>query len=173
MNYVSRLLCALLIIAAVGSASTALSQRRRTSKVAKPPAAASFQSSTASSFGPEAQRRIETFNKVWTTLDQNYFDRTFNNLDWNKIKTEFEPRVRVARSDGELYSLLNEMIGRLQRSHLAIITPEVYQAIERAKVEAKAREAEQANRAATRVKPGDDSEQPELNFDDPLTQYGI
>lgn len=90
---------------------------------------------------PEARRRLETFELVWTTLQNNYFDPTFSDLDWNKIKGEFGPRAAKARSDAELHRLLGEMIGRLQRSHLGIITPEVFQAIERAKVEAKAREA--------------------------------
>ncbi|MEP7213813.1 MAG: S41 family peptidase [Acidobacteriota bacterium] len=171
MIYVLRLLTLLFLLAAVGTGSTAFSQKKRISKLSPPPRASSYRP-TAPASGADVQRRVDAFLKVWSTLNQNYFDPTFNNLNWNKIKTEFEPRVRMAKSDGELYALLNEMIGRLQRSHLAIITPEVYQAIERAKVEAKAREVEQANRSAVAGK-ADDTAEPELNFDDPLTQYGI
>jgi carboxyl-terminal processing protease len=123
---------------------------------------------------PEALRRYEAFNKVWTTLQQNYFDPTFNKLDWNKIRTEFEPRVRDAKTDAAVHKLIEEMIGRLGRSHLAIIPPEVYRVIESAKIEAKFREAERAEHKAARAANGEAAAEKEpYNFDDPLTQYGI
>jgi len=78
---------------------------------------------------PPEQRRYDTFIKVWSTIRDNYFDKTFSNLDWNAIKGEYEPRVKAAKTDAELYRILNEMLGRLNRSHLSVIPPEVYQAL--------------------------------------------
>ena len=74
---------------------------------------------------PETKRRLESFNKAWSILREHYFDATFNKLDWNKIRLEYEPRVRAAKTDAEFHSLLGGMIARLGRSHLAIIPPEV------------------------------------------------
>ena len=174
MKHLSRLVSAVFFVAAVGSGQLVDAQRRKATRVTRPPATVSTPTGTRPAhFGTaEVQRRLETFTKVWTTLNQNYFDPTFNNLDWNKIRSEFEPRVRAARNDGELYALLREMIARLQRSHLAVITPEVYQAIERAKVEAKAREMDRASRTPAE-KPIPEESAAKVETEDPLTQYGI
>lgn len=120
---------------------------------------------------PEGQRRSDTFLKVWQVINDYYFDPTFNNLNWTTIKTEYEPRVKAAKTDSELHRLLHEMINRLGRSHLAIIPPEVYQEIERAKLEAKTRK----NKQQSLLSNGKSEEEleDEANFDDALAQYGI
>ena len=79
------------------------------------------------------RRRLETFNIVWQTINDNYFDQTFSGLDWNKIKLEYEPQVKKLETDEELHKLLQKMISRLRRSHFSIIPPEVFMASEKAK----------------------------------------
>lgn len=86
---------------------------------------------------PEQQRRVQTFQIVWQTIKDNYFDQTFNNLDWDTVKKEYEPRVLASQTDAQLHFLLQEMINRLNRSHFTIIPPEVYQEIAKAKEKAK------------------------------------
>ena len=66
--------------------------------------------SSATGLAPDVERRVKTFEKVWSTLRDNYFDPTFNKLDWNQIWTEFEPKARAAKSDAELHKLLGDMI---------------------------------------------------------------
>ena len=122
----------------------------------------------------EAKRRLESFQKAWSILREHYFDATFNKLDWNKVRLEYEPKVRATKSDAEFHRLLSEMISRLGRSHLAVIPPEVYRAIETAKIEARVREA----RKAAETEEAEDKEAkadktPGQDPDDPLTQYGI
>ncbi len=87
----------------------------------------------------EQKRRLETFEDVWQTINDNHFDKTFGGVNWEKVKEEFEPRVRKLESDSELHELLGEMVGRLKLSHFGIIPPEVYITIEEAKEEAKQR----------------------------------
>lgn len=83
------------------------------------------------------QRRQEAFYTAWATLNQEYFDKTFSGLNWDVIRKEYQPRVNAARSDAEFHRILDEMIGRLGKSHLEIITPEYFEAIEKAKVRAR------------------------------------
>ena len=92
---------------------------------------------TASTLTPEQNLRFAAFYLVWQTLNDNYFDQTFNGLNWQKIRQEYEPRVIKTTSDAQLYAILQEMINRLNRSHFFIIPPEVYKAIETAKIKAK------------------------------------
>jgi C-terminal peptidase prc len=121
---------------------------------------------------PEAKRRHTAFLEVWSTIEESYFDPKFGNLDWQKIRTEFEPKVIAAKNDTELYALLRQMVGRLQVSHLSIIPPEVFDAIEDAKAEAKAREAIRAEN----LKKDGQSEgetKDEMTEFDPTVPYGL
>ena len=100
---------------------------------------------------PETKRRLDTFRVVWQTVKDNYFDQTFNGHNWENVKAEFEPRILKSVSDKETYEILEEMINLLNRSHFAIIPPEVYKEInaERAKsrkLEKKINDAQKQNR---------------------------
>ncbi len=115
--------------------------------------------------------RWDSFIKIWETLRDNYFDQSFNGLDWNAVKAEYRPRVVAAKTDLEFHTQMQEMIGRLERSHFAIVPPEVYREIETAKSEAKKREKE---RAAARTEAGDDTDEDDKpHFDESETHFGI
>jgi len=132
--------------------------------------------STAPAMPPDVQRRYGAFMQVWLTIRDKYFDPTFSSLNWDDIRTEYEPKVKAARSDAELHDILGVMIGRLNRSHLAIIPPEVYQAIEAVKKEVKAKERQYAKSplevddAAPDADAGDENE---IEPADPSAQFGI
>lgn len=81
----------------------------------------------------DLEKRIKAFELVWKTIRDNYFDQTFGGLDWNKIRKEYEPQVLKTTTDLQLHLLLHDMIKRLNKSHFAIIPPDVYLEIERAK----------------------------------------
>jgi carboxyl-terminal processing protease len=70
-----------------------------------------------------ADIRQETFNIVWTTVKEKHWDPTFGGVDWDKVRETYEPRVKQAKSDGEFYSLLQQMLGELHQSHFQIIPP--------------------------------------------------
>ncbi|MGI8811955.1 MAG: S41 family peptidase [Pyrinomonadaceae bacterium] len=171
MKYLSRFALSIAILFVFGSFERIAAQRAKVPPRRPPRPVELFttaQPDATKTLSPVVQRRMDAFQKVWTTINDNYFDKTFNDLDWQKIRAEFALKVEKAASDGEMYLLLNQMIGRLQKSHLVVISPDVYQAIERAKVEAKTREAE---RAATEHDTAENTTAPDL--DDPLTEYGI
>jgi carboxyl-terminal processing protease len=70
------------------------------------------------------ERRRESFEIVWRTVEENHFDPTFGGVDWNAVHAEFAPRVERAQSDRELHLLLQQMLNRLGQSHFNIIPPE-------------------------------------------------
>ena len=121
----------------------------------------------------DAERRRTAFLEVWSGIAERYYDPTFSSLDWKKIRAEFEPKAIAAKSDQELYGLLRQMIGRLQRSHLLIIPPEVYQAIEETKARAKERETGKLER---RLADQSDPQKPsDIRWlaNDPATPHGL
>ncbi len=121
-----------------------------------------------------AQRRYEAFSTAWYTIDQFYFDKTFGGLDWNKIRKEFEPRVRAAKTDLQFHRILEEMINRLGKSHLAVIIPEYFEHLETAQKQARIRGKQMAAaRSANRPKVVDETSDSD-EFGDPARfRYGI
>ncbi len=119
--------------------------------------------------------RWDSFVKVWDTLNQNYFDRTFNGLDWNKIKSEYRPRIVAAQSDGEVNRVLDEMIQRLGRSHFAIIPNDVFRTVEAAKREAKkrGRQLSAQTKPADVLTEGKETDTDDVDFFDEDAEFGI
>lgn len=72
----------------------------------------------------DAKRRRETFEIVWQAVKDFHFDPRFGGVDWDAVKMEFAPEVAETESDGELHTLLQEMLNRLGQSHFVIIPPE-------------------------------------------------
>jgi carboxyl-terminal processing protease len=67
----------------------------------------------ASSVGMPASDRTELFEAVWAAIDQRYVDPAHNGVDWAAVRTEFAPRIAAATTEGEVDSLLSEMVSRL------------------------------------------------------------
>jgi carboxyl-terminal processing protease len=116
---------------------------------------------------------LESFYFTWGTIKNNYFDQTFSGLDWDKIRKEYEPRVLQTETDAQLHDILQEMINRLDRSHLAVIPPEVYRAIENAKSEAKAKEEERQLSGEGESSVEEELGGKEFDFNDYSAKYGI
>jgi len=79
-------------------------------------------SKNLASNAPDARR--QSFDIVWRTVKEKHFDPTFGGVDWDAVRRKYEPRVAKTKKDGELYLLLNEMLGELHQSHFGIIPPE-------------------------------------------------
>jgi carboxyl-terminal processing protease len=67
--------------------------------------------------------RRQTFDIVWQTVKDKHFDPTMGGVDWDLARATYAPRAAAAKSDQELYVLLQEMLGLLHQSHFNIIPP--------------------------------------------------
>lgn len=72
-----------------------------------------------------AELRRQTFDKVWTTINERHFDPTFGGVNWLKVRETYEPKATAAKTDGELYSVLRQMLSELKLSHFSIFPPDV------------------------------------------------
>jgi carboxyl-terminal processing protease len=68
--------------------------------------------------------RVATFETVWRIVDEKFFDPGFNGVDWKAVHDRYAPLVAAATSDGELYPILNRMLGELHASHFSVRPPE-------------------------------------------------
>ena len=93
-----------------------------TSAFAQPPAPSPITVVSARNSGE--QKRKETFELVWETVNKHFYDPNFNGVDWKAVHDRYAPQVARARSDAELYVLLQLMVNELRQSHLWIIPPD-------------------------------------------------
>ena len=77
--------------------------------------------------GAEARKAdIESFELVWKTLRDRYWDQSMAGLDWQSVHDRYLPQVQRARSRAEARGVINSMVRLLPSSHLAIIPGELY-----------------------------------------------
>ncbi len=67
-----------------------------------------------------ATRRTAAFEKVWNTINERHYDPTFGGVDWQGVRTKYEPLARKAETDDVLHALLRQMLGELKLSHFGI-----------------------------------------------------
>ncbi len=75
------------------------------------------------------QRRLnlDSFEYVWTTVRDQYWDPKLGGVNWQAIHEEFLPAMQQAETMSQARQVLERMIGRLGQSHFAIIPGFVYE----------------------------------------------
>jgi carboxyl-terminal processing protease len=67
------------------------------------------------------QVRQKSFETVWKTINDKYFDPRFGGVDWAAVRKQYEPQVATAQNDAEFKNLLDRMLLELKISHLRIL----------------------------------------------------
>jgi tricorn protease len=70
-----------------------------------------------------ARERVEAFHQAWTYLGDQFFDEKMNGVDWNAVRTAYQPRVAGARTPDEMRRIISLMLGELNASHMGISAP--------------------------------------------------
>ena len=74
--------------------------------------------------------RIATFEEVWRTVRDRFYDPHLRGLDWSAVRERYLPDVTRASSEEALASVTNSMLSELHASHTRYYTryePEYYQ----------------------------------------------
>ena len=64
-----------------------------------------------------------TLEQVWKTVLTKHYDTTLSCLDWPAIRVEYGNKLPQAKDEAAAYAIMNEMLGKLQQSHLAVVPP--------------------------------------------------
>jgi carboxyl-terminal processing protease len=67
--------------------------------------------------------RAEVFEQVWKTVNERYYDPSFNGTDWRAVRDRYAARVEQAKGDDEFYQLLQAMVGELRDAHTRVRDP--------------------------------------------------
>src|SRR4029079_9657952 len=70
-----------------------------------------------------SREKIETFRQAWTYLRDQFFDEKMNGVDWNAVRTTYEPRVAGARTPDEMRRIVSLMLRELHAAHMGVSAP--------------------------------------------------
>ncbi|MGA9383130.1 MAG: hypothetical protein WBV73_30575, partial [Phormidium sp.] len=59
----------------------------------------------------------KTFNAVWETVNNNFYDPKFNGVDWKGIQSKYAPQISKTQTTDEAAIIINQMLGELNTSH--------------------------------------------------------
>lgn len=80
-----------------------------------------FTHSSSESLSPKD--RIEVFETIWKTINDNYYNSSFNGVDWVAVRERYRPRIDPAKTEPEFYALIKQMVRELHDLHTAFMTP--------------------------------------------------
>jgi carboxyl-terminal processing protease len=64
---------------------------------------------------------LETFEAAWRIIYESHFDTNFNGVNWPAVREEFRPQAEAATAVEDLRAVIQQMLGRLGQSHMAVI----------------------------------------------------
>jgi len=68
----------------------------------------------------QAELQRQSFEKVWKTVNEKHYDKTFGGVDWQKVRETYEPKALAAKTLPEFHNVLRQMLGELKLSHFGI-----------------------------------------------------
>jgi carboxyl-terminal processing protease len=72
----------------------------------------------------EASSNEKVFNEVWQTINDNFYDKAFNGIDWIAMRDKYKPQVAQVKTHQELADVVNQMLAELKASHTHFYTPD-------------------------------------------------
>lgn len=84
-------------------------------------------SNEASALEPDtlsSKDRIEVFETVWKTINDEYYDATFNGVNWPAARERYRPRVEAVKDNEEFYAVISEMLLDLKDLHTSFVAPD-------------------------------------------------
>src|SRR5438067_4282724 len=77
----------------------------------------------------QKQLNVDSFERVWTTVRDTYFDPKLGGLDWQGVHDELLPAIEKAPSMAQARQIVSGMLDRLHASHVRLIPVDAYQAV--------------------------------------------
>ncbi len=85
---------------------------------------------TAWSHEPATVDKGKVFDEVWTVIEKDFFDPTFNGVNWKEVGSVFREKALAAQTEEQFAGVVNTMLGTLKVSHTAYfstVDPKRYQ----------------------------------------------
>lgn len=76
------------------------------------------------------QPQAKVFDEVWKTAQDKFYDPNMNGVNWQVVRSKYQPQVMQAQSNEEVAAVINQMLLELKTSHTRFYTadePAYYQ----------------------------------------------
>jgi carboxyl-terminal processing protease len=70
-----------------------------------------------------AEERRRLFDEIWQTINDEFYDPSFNGVDWRAVRERYRPRIEAAKDDFEFYGLCELLTAELKDSHTRFAPP--------------------------------------------------
>jgi carboxyl-terminal processing protease len=70
-----------------------------------------------------ANDRTSSFEKIWHSIQDNYYDPKMNGVNWDEVHQRYRPLVEATTSDQDFYPLMERMAGELHDAHTHVLDP--------------------------------------------------
>jgi carboxyl-terminal processing protease len=64
----------------------------------------------------------ECFDKIWTTINEEFWDPNFNGVNWEDARERYRPQALTAGDHESFAAIINQMLGELNTSHTRYYT---------------------------------------------------
>jgi carboxyl-terminal processing protease len=105
-----------------------------TSSANAPPLASLCPEALSVAENPSAKNRLESFEKIWHAIQDNYYDPQMNGVDWHEVHQRYRPLVEATKSEQDFYRLMERMAGELHDAHTHVLDPAKAAAFKKQKV---------------------------------------
>ena len=86
------------------------------------------EATSAPALTPNQKRlNIESFELIWSTIRDQYWDPDFGGVNWQAVHDELRPKIEGAASMSDARAVMSDMMDRLGKSHFGLIPAEVYE----------------------------------------------
>jgi carboxyl-terminal processing protease len=68
--------------------------------------------------------RQEIFERIWKEIHEDYYDPSFNGVNWDDVHSQYRPRVADTKNDHDFYILMSEMTAELHDAHTRFSSPQ-------------------------------------------------
>ena len=72
----------------------------------------------------DVQARLAVFDRVWSEVNERYFDRSFHGIDWEAQRERYRPLASRTSSRTDFYQVMRQMLAGLGDAHTRIFAPE-------------------------------------------------
>src|SRR5438105_10488952 len=72
---------------------------------------------------------VDSFERVWATVRDTYWDPKLGGLDWQALHNELLPAIEKAETMAQARQIMGGMLDRLHASHLRLIPVDAYKAV--------------------------------------------
>jgi C-terminal peptidase prc len=69
-------------------------------------------------------KNMQSFETVWQTINDKYYDPNFGGLDWSEVYGRYQPQITATQNEEEYYLLINKMLFELNVSHIGVVPPD-------------------------------------------------